>query len=504
MIEAEGATAVTGWRRRHVTSAAIRLAVTLAPILIAFAVGLLLNHALTAPTSVGSALGRALVISACSLAVLVVTNVVARRFLPLAALMQLSLVFPDQIPSRFRTALKGGSGRRLAREVVEAREHGLSDNPSRAAEQLLMLATAIGDHDRRTRGHCERVRLYTDLIAEELHLSREERSRLQWAALIHDVGKIQVPAAILNKKGAPDDREWAVLKEHPLAGERLVGPMLPWLGDAVHAVGGHHERWDGTGYPRGLKGESIPRSAAIVAVADSFEVMTAVRSYKMAMPLTAARAELTRCAGTHFSPDVVRAMLNVSIGRLRRSMGLFAATAHLPFLAHVTRAASFAPDAISTAVSSTATTATTGAGVLALSSGLAMTAPLHSSLQARTPVTSSSELQAVHVAAMTHVAFNPAPVATEAPAPEAEPVPEANDQVAAAAPTPSPIQAEGVQAPPPTEAAPDQAPADEPPPSDPVPVPKPHPVQSQSAGKVSKDDESDEEGDDTGKAKHEG
>jgi HD-GYP domain-containing protein (c-di-GMP phosphodiesterase class II) len=502
VIEAEGATAATGWQRRHVTSASIRVAVTLVPVLISFAVGLLLNQALAAPTSGGSALGRALVISVCSLAVLVVTNVVARRFLPLAALMQLSLVFPDQTPSRFRTALKGGSGRRLAREVVEARENGLSDNPSRAAEQLLMLATAIGDHDRRTRGHCERVRLYTDLIAEELHLSREERSRLQWAALIHDIGKIQVPAAILNKKGAPDDREWAVLKEHPLAGERLVAPVLPWLGDAVHAVGGHHERWDGTGYPRGLKGESIPRSAAIVAVADSFEVMTAVRSYKMAMPLTAARAELTRCAGTHFSPDVVRAMLNVSIGRLRRSMGLFAATAHLPFLAHVTRAASFAPDAISTAVSSTATTATAGAGVLALSSGLAMTAPLQSSLQARTAVTSASELQAVHLAAMTHVVFVPVPVTTEAPEPEAKAKakPEASDQVSAAAPTPSPIQAEGVPAPPPTDAVPKEAPADEP-----APNPKPHPVQSQSAGKVSKADKgAKSDKSDTGKAKHEG
>ena len=117
-----------------------------------------------------------------------------------------------------------------------------------------MLATAIGDHDRRTRGHGERVRLYTELIAEELHISEDERAKLQWAALIHDIGKIEVPAKILNKKGRPDANEWSILQRHPLVGERLVTPVEPWLGDAVHAVGGHHERWDGTGYPRGSRG----------------------------------------------------------------------------------------------------------------------------------------------------------------------------------------------------------------------------------------------------------
>ena len=365
-------TETSEWQRRRFASGALRVAVTLVPIATSVEVSLLVSRTLPSTSSTVTAIGRILLIAICSLLALALTDAVARKFLPLAALLQLSLVFPDQTPSRFRTALKGGSGRRLAREVVTARSQGLSDDPSRAAEQLLMLATAIGDHDRRTRGHSERVRLYTDLIAEELHLSHDERARLQWAALIHDIGKITVPAEILNKKGPPDEREWAILKRHPQAGAQLAAPVEPWLGDAVHAIGGHHERWDGSGYPNGLAGDAIPRSAAIVAVADAFEVMTAVRSYKKALPLTEARTELTRCAGTHFSPEVVRALLNVSIGELRRSMGAFAVLAHLPFLGQIAKAASFAPDTVSTAAGLTTTTATAGVTVLALSGGLAI------------------------------------------------------------------------------------------------------------------------------------
>ena len=217
--------------------------------------------------------------------------------------------------------------------------------------------------------------MYTELIAEELHISAGERAKLQWAALIHDIGKIEVPTKILNKKGQPDANEWSILQRHPLAGERLVTPVESWLGDAIHAVGGHHERWDGNGYPRGLAGDAIPRAAAIVAVADAFEVMTAVRSYKAAMPLADARAELTRCAGSHFSPEVVRALLNVSIGRLRRSMGVLAVMAHLPFLGQVTKAAAYAPDTVSTAAGFTTSTATAGVGLLAVTGALAVVPP---------------------------------------------------------------------------------------------------------------------------------
>jgi hypothetical protein len=375
-----------GWRRRRLGAGALRAALTLVPIGISLGTAILLGGMVPGGSgTIGTAV-HSLLLALCSLAALVVSDKLARRLLPLAALLQLSLLFPDQTPSRFKLALKAGSGRRLAREVEHARAHGLSSEPVLAAEQLVLLASSIGDHDRRTRGHSERVRLYTELIAEELHLAPEERAKLQWAALIHDVGKLQVPATILNKKSKPDEREWAILQGHPAAGEALVAPVEGWLGEWVAAVGGHHERWDGSGYPRGLRGEEIARAAAIVAVADAFEVMTAVRSYKGAMPLAEARAELTRCSGTHFSPVVVRAMLNVSVGKLRRSMGIFAALAHVPFLGQMSKAAAATPDSVSTAVSFTTSSATSAgvgvsvamfSGALAVSAAPAVGATLH-------------------------------------------------------------------------------------------------------------------------------
>ena len=374
-----------GWRSRRGLAATIRIAATLVPVAASLAVGLLANRMLPVATTVPGAATRSAGILLSSLPVLVVVDAVARRFLPLAALLQLSLVFPDQTPSRFRLALKAGSGRHMARAVEEARTSGLSEIPEEGAEQLVVLATAIGDHDRRTRGHSERVRLYAELIGEALDLSPEERNKLQWAALIHDIGKVTVPPAILNKKGKPDDAEWAILQAHPAAGEELVGAVEGWLGEWVHAVGGHHEKWDGSGYPRGLAGAEIPRAAAIVAVADSFEVMTAVRSYKKAMTLADARREMTRCAGKHFSPEVVRAFLNLSIGDLRRSMGLLAAIAHLPVLGRFSTAASYAPDTVSTAVSMTSSAATASAGAVAVTASMAVGTTSMASAEAPAP-----------------------------------------------------------------------------------------------------------------------
>ncbi|HEV2950543.1 MAG TPA: HD domain-containing phosphohydrolase, partial [Actinomycetota bacterium] len=165
-----------------------------------------------------------------------------------------------------------------------------------------------------------------------------DRDRLRWAALLHDIGKLHVPARILNKAVRPDPREWETLQGHPAAGARIAAPLLSWLGPWGDAIEQHHERFGGGGYPRSLAGEEISLAARIVSVADSFEVMTAARSYKKPMSVPAARRELAACAGEQFDPAIVRAFLNVSLGRLWLTVGPMSWTALVPVLGPAQRA----------------------------------------------------------------------------------------------------------------------------------------------------------------------
>jgi putative nucleotidyltransferase with HDIG domain len=261
-----------------------------------------------------------------------------KRFLPLAVLFRLSLVFPDRAPSRFAMARGAGNVRQLEIRIREARERGVDPEPVRAAEQILSLVAALSAHDRKTRGHSERVRAFTDLVGGELKLSAPDRDRLRWAALLHDIGKIHVPARILNKPGRPDAREWEQLRAHPTIGARMAEPLMTWLGPWGHAIEQHHERFGGGGYPHALEGERISLAARIVSVTDSFEVMTAARSYKKPMSVPAARRELAACAGQQFDPAIVRAFLNVSLGRLWWTVGPLSWTALVPILGPVQRA----------------------------------------------------------------------------------------------------------------------------------------------------------------------
>ena len=314
----------------------LRLSTLLLPVACAAGVNVLLSHLVVRPSSVAGALGWWLLVVGVSSATLLLAFRAARRLLPLAVLLDLSLAFPEAAPSRLAIARRQPNLKQLQAQLAAARELEHRGDDIERAEAIVTLAVSLSAHDSRTRGHSERVRLLTEMLADEMDLADEERDRLRWAALLHDIGKLAVPAEILNKPGRPDEREWEILRSHPGEGARLVAALMPWFGSELGgAVEHHHEKFDGTGYPHGLAAESISLGGRIVAVADCFEVMTAARPYKRPMTPQAARRELVADAGRHFDPAVVRAFLGISVGRLWLAVGPSALLAQIPALARI-------------------------------------------------------------------------------------------------------------------------------------------------------------------------
>src|SRR5690606_16887267 len=162
-----------------------------------------------------------------------------------------------------------------------------------------------------TRGHSERVGHASMMIARELGMDDERVEVLRFAGILHDVGKLGVPTRLLTKDGPLTPEERRVIELHPEYGHEMVRG-ISFLGEAREAVLHHHERMDGTGYPYGLTGGQIPESARVVAVADAFDAMTSTRSYSRARPVPVALRELQRCAGDHFDPRMVTALVRGS------------------------------------------------------------------------------------------------------------------------------------------------------------------------------------------------
>lgn len=172
------------------------------------------------------------------------------------------------------------------------------------------LAGAIDAKDTYTNGHSRRVAQYSLDIAKEAGMSEEECEKVYFAALLHDVGKIGIPIKILQKKGKLTDEEFAQIKEHSVVGGEILSNIKesPWISIGARY---HHERYNGGGYPEGLKGEAIPEIARIIAVADAYDAMTSNRSYRNAIPQHIVREELVKGCGTQFDPQFAKVMLHL-------------------------------------------------------------------------------------------------------------------------------------------------------------------------------------------------
>jgi len=177
---------------------------------------------------------------------------------------------------------------------------------------LKALTAAIDAKDRYTRGHSERVAHLTRMLAEAVGLTPKEVERTHIAGLVHDVGKIGVPEDVLRKAGKLTDEEFSLIKLHPDIGYNILKD-IPQLADVLPGVLHHHERWDGRGYPRRLEGEQIPFVARLIALADSFDAMSSTRTYRPAMPRSSVLAEIAKCGGSQFDPELAQVFVTLDL-----------------------------------------------------------------------------------------------------------------------------------------------------------------------------------------------
>ena len=203
----------------------------------------------------------------------------------------------------------------LERRVSEATRDLVATLEGTCHATLEALAAAVATRDAATHAHSRRVQAYAVALARAHGVPEREIRDIAHGVLLHDIGKIGIPDSILLKPGPLTAAEWQVIRTHPEMGRRLI-EGIPFLRGAVPIVYHHHERWDGTGYPLGLRAEQIPLGARIFAVADAFDAMTFDRPYHQAISFDAALAEVQRSAGSHFDPAVVATILALPLEAL--------------------------------------------------------------------------------------------------------------------------------------------------------------------------------------------
>jgi putative nucleotidyltransferase with HDIG domain len=251
--------------------------------------------------------------------------VVRRITLPLQRLARTmsAMARTGQLQNDFPTA-GGGSEVQLIEETFRSLAVSLEES-QRARERSYVEAvgavvTAADARDHETSGHSFRVALYAVALAKAMGLHGEPLKAIEWGALLHDVGKMVVPDEILRKMGPLTDEEWHIMKQHPTWGFDMLAEVSFLQPAALEIIYSHHERWDGQGYPRGIAAESIPLSARIFAVVDTYDAITSDRPYRRARPHQVAVNELQRVAGQQLDPAVVevfRELPEVDLRRLR-------------------------------------------------------------------------------------------------------------------------------------------------------------------------------------------
>jgi len=198
--------------------------------------------------------------------------------------------------------------------LVRERTKQLSSAISTLERSYDITLEALGDaldlKDAETEGHSKRVTAFTIAIAKAMGLSRDDIAVIARGAFLHDIGKMAIPDAILRKPGALNPEEVTIMREHCYRGYQML-KKIPFLAEAAEIVYAHQERFDGTGYPRGLKGEEIPLGARLFSIADTLDAITSDRPYRPAQPLTAAREEIQRWSGRQFDPEAVRTFLSM-------------------------------------------------------------------------------------------------------------------------------------------------------------------------------------------------
>ncbi len=200
-------------------------------------------------------------------------------------------------------------------EVVkrtEALKQSLEKMKAASLDTIFRLARAAEYKDEDTGEHIQRMSHYSTAIARKMGLSEEFLEHILFAAPMHDVGKIGIPDAVLKKPGKLDAAEWEIMRQHTVMGARILsGSSAEFMKLAEVIALAHHEKWDGKGYPQGIKGADIPLGGRIVALADVFDALTSKRPYKEPMPLEKAFAIITEGRGSHFDPEAVDAFFAI-------------------------------------------------------------------------------------------------------------------------------------------------------------------------------------------------